>query len=402
MRSLIVASVLAAWLAPATARAGDPPAGGAPDPAEQARLEAEIARALGAQPPPQAAPATPPQGGPSALARVLLLPDISAVGSFAAVLDGYDAGALSPRSGATGPSGKPTFLFQELELALQAVVDPYARADVFVSFSPEGASVEEAYLTTLALPAGLQLRAGTLYSPFGRVNTTHPHTWEFLDAPLAHGRLLGEEKLGGPGVDLSWLAPLPWFAELHLAAQSTAPYQGQAERLTGTARLAQFLGLSDAATLGLGVSFARRDEGNGAARLVLGGDLLLKYRPPAGRASVTLQAEYLTRTVDGAPAPGEGGPTGQGGYAQLFWRQDAWWGWGLRWELAPVGTGPGGQDGFPSWNEQRWSVVGDWFATEFQRIGLQASLDQRPGADPGWEWLLHWEFILGAHGAHPF
>jgi hypothetical protein len=262
--------------------------------------------------------------------------------------------------------------------------------------------VEEAYLTTLSLPAGLQLKAGTLYTPFGRINSTHPHTWDFLDAPLAHDRLVGNEKLGGPGVDASWLAPLPWFAELHLAAQSTAPYQGQAERFTGTARLAQFFGLSDAATLGLGLSATRRDEGTGAARLLLGADLFVRYRPPSGRAAVTLEAEYFDRRFQGAAAPGEGGPPGQGGYAQLFWRQDAWWGWGLRWDLAPVATGPGGQDDFAAGNEQRWSAVGDWFATEFQRVGLQVSLDQRPGATAGWEWLLHWEFIIGAHGAHPF
>jgi hypothetical protein len=331
-----------------------------------------------------------------------MLPDVSAVGSFAGVHDTYDAGAASPRSGSTGPAGKPTFLFQELELALQAVVDPYARADVFISFTPAGVAVEEAYLTTLELPAGLQLKAGKLYAPLGRINTTHPHTWDFLDAPLAHDRLVGNEKLGGPGVDASWLAPLPWFAELHLAAQSTAPYQGQAERLTGTARLAQFFALSDETTLGVGLSAARRDEGSGATRDLGGVDLLLKHRPLARRASVTLQAEAFVRRLRGEPAAGEGGPGGWGAYAQLFWRQGEWWGAGVRWDRAPVASGPAGPDPFLPGAERRWSVVGDWFATEFQRVGLQASLDQRPGAPAGWEWLLHWEFVIGAHGAHPF
>jgi hypothetical protein len=341
-------------------------------------------------------------GGAGALARVLLLPDISAVGSFAAVLDSYDAAGLSPRSGSTGPAGKPTFLFQELELALQAVVDPYARADVFISFSPGEAAVEEAYLTTLALPAGLQLKAGRLFSPLGRINTTHPHTWDFLDAPLAHDRLVGNEKLGGPGADVSWLAPLPWFAELHLAAQGTAPYEDQGERLTGVARLAQFFALSDALTLGVGVSGARRDEGPGAYRDLVGADLLVKLRPPSGRAYLTFQGELFVRRFRGAAAPGEGGPDGWGAYGQLFWRQDAWYGYGVRWDRAPVAGGSGGSAPFAPGTEQRWSVVGDWFATEFQRIGLQVARDERPGGQVGWEWLLHLEFVIGAHGAHPF
>lgn len=52
----------------------------------------------------------------------------------------------------------------------QAVVDPYARADVFVSFERDSVNVEEAYLPTLTLPAGLQLKAGKFGSPVGRIN----------------------------------------------------------------------------------------------------------------------------------------------------------------------------------------------------------------------------------------
>ncbi len=338
--------------------------------------------------------AVPPPGGANPLARLLLMPDLSAIASFAAVLDGYEVGALSPRDGPQGPSGKLTFLFQELEVGLQAVIDPYARADVFISFTPAEVAVEEAYLTTLGLPAGLQLRAGRFFSPFGRLNPTHPHTWDFLDAPLARGRLLAAETLAGPGLDLSWLAPLPWFVEVHLAAQSTAPYGGE-ERLTGVGRVSQFFALSDATTLGLGLSAARRDEGTGAARDLAGVDLLVKVRPPAGRAYAKLEGELYTRRYRGAAVPTDGGD-GWGAWAQLFWRQDAYLGYGVRWERAPAGGGaaPG--------TEQRWSAVGDWFLTEFQRVGLQVARSERPGGADGWEAVLHAGFILGAHGAHPF
>jgi len=348
------------------------------------------------------AAAAPPPTAANPVARLLLLPDISAIGSFAAVQDSYDAGALSPRSGSTGPAGKPTFLFQELELALQAVVDPYVRADVFISFTPGEVAVEEAFVTTLSLPASLQLKAGRFFSPLGRLNGTHPHTWDFLDAPLAHDRLIGNEKLAGPGLDASWLAPLPWFGELHLAAQSTDPYPGEAQRFTGVARLAQFFAPTDELSVGVGLSAARRDEGAGAFRDLGGADLFVKVRPPAGRAYLTLQGELFARRFRGVAAPGEGGSDGWGAYGQLFWRQDEWYGYGVRWDRAPVASGPVGAAPFTPGAEQRWSLVGDWFATEFQRIGLQASLDRRPGASTGFEWLLHYEFIIGAHGAHPF
>jgi len=410
MRIIVVASALAALGLANVARAAEEPKDD-----ERDRLEAQIARELGQAPaaapnvasPAPAVPAAPLQGvtgGAGPLARLVLLPDISAIGSFAGVYDSADAGVLSPRSGSTvpeGQAGKPAFLFQELELALQAVVDPYFRADVFISFTPGEVAVEEAYVTTLSLPASLQLRAGRFFSQVGRLNATHPHTWDFLDAPLAHDRLVGNEKLAGPGLDLSWLAPLPWFAELHLGAQSTAPYAGQAERLTGVARLSQFFALSEAATLGVGLSAVRRDEGPGAFRDLAAADLFLKYRPVAGRAYLTLQGEAFARRfrASGTGADPDGGD-GLGGYAQLFWRQDPWWGWGLRWDRAP-GQVDGAGSPFAG-AEQRWSAVADWFGTEFERVGLQASWDQRPGGATGWEALLHLEFIIGAHGAHPF
>jgi hypothetical protein len=414
-----LASLLAATLlAPAPAAADSPPpdATATPSDAERKALEAEIARSLGetkpapATSPTVAAPAVaaPPlaasSGGAAPWARLLVLPDISAVGSFAAVQDSYDVAGQSPRQGPQGPRGKPTFLFQELELGLRGVIDPYLRADVFISFSPAGASVEEAYLSTLALPGGLGLKAGQFYAPFGRLNTMHPHTWEFVDAPLARGRLMAAETLGGPGLDLLWLTPLPWFAELQLAAQSTDPYDGGEGRLTGTAKLQQFFELAEPLTLGVGLSAARRDEGTGAFRDLGNLDLFLRFRPVEGRAALTLQGELYTRRFRGHPPASIGadalfqgdGRDGTGGYAQLTWRQNTWLGYGVRYDRAPTAGDAA------SGTEQRWSAVGNWYPSEFSRLALQVAHDQRPGGSSGWESILHLEFVMGAHGAHPF
>jgi hypothetical protein len=404
-----MASLAAVLLAgPLVALAVDPVP--APADAERQKLEAQIARELGTSPaaspavavPPAAAPE--PAGGAAPWARLLVLPDLSAVGTFAAVQDGYDVARLSPREGAQGPAGKPTFLFQELELGLQAVIDPYFRADAFISFTPDGVSVEEAYMTALDLPGGLQVKAGRFFAPFGRLNTLHPHTWDFVDAPLARGRLLATETLSGPGVDLLWLTPLPWYAELQLAGQTTDPYGGGEGRLTGSAKLQQWITLAEPLTLGVGLSAARRDEGTGAWRDLGNLDLFLKYRPLGGRAYLTLQGELYTRRFRGHP-PGDitpgavfqgDGADGTGGYAQLAWRQDTWLGYGVRYDRAPAAG-----DSAPG-VEQRWSAVGNWYMSEFSRLALQVARDQRPGGASGWESILHLEFVMGAHGAHPF
>ncbi len=375
---------------------------GTPSPSPSPPAGAE-GRGAAVAPTPEAAPAGSAPTGASPYARLLVMPDVSAIGSLAGALDTLDVPALSPRSGPFSPRDRPAFIFQELELGLQAVVDPYARADAFVSFSPEGADVEEAYLTTLTLPAGLQVKAGRFFSPFGRQNQQHPHIWEFVDAPLAQSRLLASESLSGGGVDLAWLAPLPWFAELHLAAQSTSgvpsaaagEFQDEA-RLTGAARLVQFFALGEAATLGVGVSAARREEpgGAGAFRDLGGADVYVRVRPEATRSYATFNAELYARRLRGIP--GVAGGTDTGGWAQVFLRRGPYYGYGVRFDYAPSAA-----EGI-SGAEQRFGAVGTWFLSEFQRVRAQVSYDRLPDGKEGVEALLHLEFGIGAHGAHPF
>jgi hypothetical protein len=405
MHSRFVAGLLAVVVAvPSVARSAEPEKPEPQSPEQQdaearKKLEAEIAKELGqggarsggAPAPAEPAAAAQPGAGGNPMARLLLLPDISAIGSFAIAHDTYDVEGLSPREGPFGPEDEPQPLFEELELGVQSVIDPYARADIFIAFGPEGVDVEEAFLTSLSLPAGFQVRAGKFFSPFGRQNQQHPHVWEFVDAPLARGRLLATEALGGPGLDVAWLAPLPWFAELHLAGQGTAPTEDDPERLTAVARLLQYFPLGASTTLGIGVSAARRSEGAGEFRDLGAVDAYVRWRPLASRSYLTLQGEVYGRKFRNI----EGG-TDTGGYAQLFWRQGPYYGLGVRYDDAPAIEEAG------SGKERRYGVLAAWLPSEFQRLRLQVSYDRRPDGGDGIEAVLALELGIGSHGAHPF
>lgn len=324
--------------------------------------------------------AAAPPGSP--LARLQLMPDISAIGSVSLTWDDQ--------------TEEPVFAFEELELGLQAVVDPYLRADVFIAFTPEEVSVEEAYVTTLGLPVGLQLRAGKLFAPFGRFNQTHPHVWEFVTAPLAQA-LLAEESLGGAGVELGWLMPVPWFSELKLGASSTAPGEDDEPRLTGIARLSQYFQLTQAATLGVGLSVARRDEAPGAFRDLGGVDVYLKIRPPDSRSYLALSGEFHERRflgVEGVPETFE-----QGWWAQAFGRLGRHLGAGARYEQAPF-EAPEEVD--VTGETKRITGLVAWLPSEFQRLRLEVSSERRPDDTDVLTAILHLEFGIGAHGAHPF
>lgn len=243
-----------------------------------------------------ARPSASGQQGPS---NPRLLPDISAVGDFVA--------DLSP-DGSTQEDGS-RFGIREVEVALQAVVDPYFRGDIFLGVSDaEGISVEQAYLTTTSLPNQLQLRLGRFLMPFGKQIGTHRHDLHTIEFPYVIQRFFSPEGLKGTGLQGSRVfSPLGFYQELLVTAvdrigeaeEGLTPFEPANESLGGlgfSARLRNYVDLTEAANLELSFSAmtGRRerplsepyaalfDDGTNAAlarQSVLGADLTYRWRP---------------------------------------------------------------------------------------------------------------------------
>lgn len=124
------------------------------------------------------------------------------------------------------------FNIRELEIGIQATVDPYFDAFAMLTLDNDGGmELEEAYATTRALPAGLQLKFGKFLSDIGYINRQHPHQWHFTDRPLVNQLIFGDHGLQDLGVQLSWLAPSENFLQLGLEllqgkGEGFANYQG--------------------------------------------------------------------------------------------------------------------------------------------------------------------------------
>src|SRR3990167_5607878 len=180
------------------------PAGGAPAAAPAVPTPAAQAPAPeGLQLP---TPSLPVYGGAASLSKALN-PDIGIVGSFV---------------GATGRNlvnPYPSLSMQESEVSLQAIVDPYARADFFLAIGEEGIELEEGYVTFPALPGNLLLKAGKMRSSFSRINTFHNHSLPWIDRPMVQFNLMGgslEEADVGikeAGLSVSRIVPAPIFLE---------------------------------------------------------------------------------------------------------------------------------------------------------------------------------------------
>ncbi|HZP66197.1 MAG TPA: hypothetical protein VFB32_07800, partial [Rudaea sp.] len=114
----------------------------------------------------------------------------------------------------TGPQG---FSLGESEISFAANIDDKFYGQFTVSYDDDNGkistNIEEAYIDTLTLPEGFNVRAGRFYSNIGYLNSHHTHTDNFVDRPLAYQAFLGDQY-GDDGVQLRWVAPLDLFLEL--------------------------------------------------------------------------------------------------------------------------------------------------------------------------------------------
>lgn len=383
-----------------------PPASAQPQPdtTTDAELEAALAADTTAQ-----APAPAATGSASAM----LLPDLAFIldiaGAWFSDQDHLQTGGHDPTR--TG------FTLQQLELAAGKAVDPYFRFDANLVFTPEGVEVEEAYATTLALPHNLQLRAGEFFARFGRQNSIHPHAWDFVDQPFALGRVFGADGYHGPGVEASYLTPLPWFVELVASAtdahgdETARSFLGDADVAIETPKdvlasgaVKQFFELGPDWSLLTGVSIASGPNATADDKRtnVVGGDLYLKWRPIsyASDRMVALQSEWLyrRRQVPGAIL------TDLNGYAYVVAQVTRRWGVAARYELGTAADEMGGDDLDPMWTETRQRITTNvtYRPTEFSRLRLQGSFDAPGYRDPIWAGFLALEVSAGAHGAHKY
>lgn len=428
--ALSAALACAAWAPPLQAQEPSPPA------------ETDLDRALreaeaNAPAAPAAAPAAP--GTLKLGSATLRLIDLSLDTLFAVGTSNQKEDEILVLQGGGHDPRRRGFTVQNVELSLAAAVDPYfsAAAHLIYFLTPEGESafeLEEVFVTSTALPWGFQLEAGQFFTEFGRLNPQHPHQWDFQDQPVIHTRLFGPDGLRGPGVRLSWLAPLPWFAELHLGVQNAngetmASFLASDEffkeaavggrqfvaRDVRTAADVLYLGravtsvdLGESLTVVLGASalFGPNATGTHAHTEIWGSDLKVKWRPAShfrGWPFVLVQGEVIARRYlaatqdfdpDGSIAAGAG-PNGDeftagratlrdhGFYVQALW--GFWYGWvvGVRYEHArstgdsinPT-TGLDATDTDPLRDKRtRVALTLAWHPTEYSRIRLQLNHD---------------------------
>lgn len=294
----------------------------------------------------------------------------------------------------------------ETEVSLQSVVDPYARADFFLSFArdPEtgkyGVEVEEGYLTTLSLPAGLQLKAGKFRQAVGRINPTHPHALPFIDMPNAYVNYFGEEGLNDEGLSVSWLVPnKKFYQELIFqvtsgAGESPTFNRGENNHLIYLGHLKNFFTLNDNTTLELGLTGISGPNDSSSATNMAAADLTYKWKPVQLNTdhSFTWQSEFYYSHANYSP---NNSMSSFGLYSFMQYQLSKRWFLTGRYDYAQKPYDK-------SIIEQAYSLTAGWYATEFSKIEIEAKTTDDNIQSRYYQGWLRWIFVIGAHGAHQY
>lgn len=246
-------------------------------------------------------------GGVSA-AQTTVNPDISVIPRFRIQTD--DGAKLWQ---GRREFSQPDFQFEELELAVQAYLNPFAKADVIFTLpGPDVESgrlgVEEVYASIVrGLPLDANLRFGKYRAEFGKLNMIHPHAWPFATQPLMQQRFLGEEGLNDLGVSASILLPTgDVYTKLTVdmlrgtaipSATGIVDTSGRKSSYANSARLMSFFSLAESSDFEVGLSgyTGIHDPYNRNRFWYMNLDFKYKYRPTM-YTSLVVQGEYLLST----------------------------------------------------------------------------------------------------------
>ena len=365
-------------------------------------------------------------------------PSIGAVlgGRYADIGRGWEEIPGFQPSGEIG-TGETGFRLAEAEINMKANVD----AKYFGNFTvglheDEGAvevELEEAWVQTTDLPAGISIAGGRFFSATGYLNGFHFHADDFADRPLPYQAFLGG-RYAVDGIQARWVAPTSLLVEIgtELDWGGSFPATANSETSPGSWTAFAKIGgdIGDSHSWQFGLSHTKSDalerggahhgheeegEGEGEAEVeelfsgdsdLMVADFVWKWAPD-GNAAVTnlkLQGEYFRRSENGLFGDVDYDGDQDGWYVQGVWQFRPLWRIGLRHDV--VGTDNGlsmvgteledtGRDAY------RNSLMLDWSPSEFSRVRMQYTND-RVFADSDDQWYLQYIMSLGAHGAHQF
>ena len=358
-----------------------------------AAVQAQVAAPAPAEAASVAPGALPGYGGASASAKALN-PDISVIGDFIG------------KAGGNSVQSTPSLEMHESEVGFQAIIDPYARGDFFMSFGESGVNLEEGYITFTALPAGIVAKVGKMRSAFGKVNMMHNHVLPWVDRPLVTNNSVGgEDGIDDAGVSISRIIPAPKGLFLEATGQvfrgdsgtddSPLFHASRNSDVSAVAHLRSYADISESTNIDIGLSYARghNELGTDFLTQLYGIDATLRWKPLRRSIyhSFVGRGEFIWSQRQQVPTE----QRAFGFYTSADYQLGRRWFLGGRYDLSD-------RSRFANLTDMGGSVVLTYWPSEFSQIRGQYRHTSYADNISANELFMQVIFSLGAHGAHPF
>ena len=385
---------------------GQTPGQTAPQPAGQTPTAQVPAGAEGAGGPTGALPVY----GAAVSGSKVFNPDIAVIGDF---LGAAGKNAVQPDPFSLGGDHPMPLQMHESEASFQAVVDPYARADFFISFGEEGVNLEEGFLTFTSLPGGLLMKVGKMRAAFGKVNTLHNHVLPWTDRPLVFNNLVGgEDGIDDAGISVARLIPNPWLFLEATGQVFRGDSGGDGSPLFQTTRrselsyvghLRAYQDITEDTNVDLGFSYSRGHNGLVAANAapddgslvtqLYGIDATARWRP----LQRSIYHSFIGRTewIWSRRDQPLGLQSASGGYVSGDYQFARRWFAGARYDRSSHPDNA-------SLLDTGGSAIVTYWPSEFSQVRGQYRRTNYALGPSANEFLFQFQFSIGAHGAHPF
>jgi len=338
----------------------------------------------------------PVYGGAAAGSKIFN-PDIAVIGDF-----------LGAAGSNKVPNPEPALTMHESEAAFQAIVDPYARADFFFSFGEQGVNLEEGYLTFPAVPGGLLVRAGKMRAAFGKINTLHNHVLPWTDRPLVTRSLMGgEDGINDAGFSVARLIPNPWIfleatGQVFRGDSSDLFTSSKRGDLSYVGHLRGYQDITESTNIDIGISYTRGHNGSGIVdnldlgrfrTTLYGTDATVRWRPL--RRSIYHSFVGRSEFIWSRRGQPNGVQSALGYYFSGDYQFARRWFAGIRYDRSKRAD-----DALLT--DKGQSAVLTYWPSEFSQLRGQYRRTQYANGPTADEFLMQFQFSIGAHGAHPF
>jgi len=338
----------------------------------------------------------PVYGGAAAGSKIFN-PDIAVIGDF-----------LGAAGSNKVPNPEPALTMHESEAAFQAIVDPYARADFFFSFGEQGVNLEEGYLTFPAVPGGLLVRAGKMRAAFGKINTLHNHVLPWTDRPLVTRSLMGgEDGINDAGFSVARLIPNPWIfleatGQVFRGDSSDLFTSSKRGDLSYVGHLRGYQDITESTNIDIGISYTRGHNGSGIVdnldlgrfrTTLYGTDATVRWRPL--RRSIYHSFVGRSEFIWSRRGQPNGVQSALGYYFSGDYQFARRWFAGIRYDRSKRADNA-------LLTDKGQSAVLTYWPSEFSQLRGQYRRTQYANGPTADEFLMQFQFSIGAHGAHPF